>query len=891
MRIMFITTSNRYVDFVIAVADKMVRVFIFCVRRSPYPQLPLHSVGHCYHPNLEWKERKRKMLTLNETAQRLASYSLPEKLEYCRENVLDALERWKQTSDETAVTIEVILSYLDQDASIPPESLSQWRQAIDTHPDSNHIYQARAQGKRYLAQFSIANTRLKELWNGKGFEDLEPGDTAFPVRALPMIIEMAKMTDFQDVRERLERQKDQRLGAGRSQKTTIQPRDVRAVLQDLRNKDAASANQSVLFNQYTLTSVSAFIQQPPSTEHPTSAHTKTSTVQADLVNQFALDHPTLTEPAAFTKQSSLTDESFGGQFAHNDRDIPTEQPLTNPSTSADQPVTVNASSPSNQAVSTHHTTTNGARPKNPRLHRKRRKALDGTSHCPNKARRKSPERRLSTNSDGSDISSAPSIEKARKDRTSLSKPETMDESNMTDFGYLKDDWSETQEQDAVNTSNTAMEQTDGRGELDRLPAGVPEDGASMLGGMLAGASGFISPSRSPSASPRLSSSPNPGIDAAQHPAMQERELEVLRNAGRLDDALLMTVLHLEVGDDSEPVMLIDTLESKPTAKATPSHQRRSMAKASVMLLLPHHCPESEHWVLYVFFPSIKRLEYYDSLYDVDRCERHLAPVQACLSRLLDEECICRPVTGQCAQQSNAVDCGIYLLEAVNNLVNGRDVSTDLDPIAARLRWAHQLETFNQQRERETRCASRPAATPTPALRNVRPPVVDEFLSSFDETLRTSFANQSSLRQNKYTECERDHRWAAEQKQRCHRALLQSKQRLDMALRRMAYAQKHEQLARDAEPLLESNPPEAMFGGSSVTEFKLALQCFSEAAMADTSRMRNDFSAIEKSWTEALEKVWTAKVAETEAAESLSRWQNYAEEMFNIERESNQFFSL
>lgn len=598
------------------------------------------------------------MISLDETiAQRLANYSVTEKLEYCKETVLNSLEQWKRVSDQTAVTIEVILSYLGQDASIPPETLYQWRQALDTHPDANRIDQARSQAKRYLAQYEITNTRLKKLWNGKGFEDLEPGDTVFPVRAMPMIMKMAETTGFEDVSGRLERQKDRRLAAGRSKRTTIQPRDVQAVLQDLQVKDAASAKQlSSPLNQSV-----PIDHQPMST----STNRMSSAMKPDLVDQPTLNHST----AGPSKQSPFSDESFAYRnLADDELDTSTtRQPLPIPHTSMDQPVPVNASTSSyqascidqaiptngassaNQASPTSHPTAapDGARPTSPKPLRKRRKAVDGTYHGLNKPQRKSPGRRWSTSSSDSNVSSTASIELPRKDQTSLSKAdELMDERDITAVGLVSDEVSHTQDQDAVEKNRTAIETTDGWSDLADLPAGVfPEDGASMLGGTLDGPSSPISPP-SRSVSPRLPSH-SPSIDAAaQRRALQERELETLKSAeGRLDDRLLMKLLDLEV-KDSEPVMLIDTLQSKLTATAIPSQPRRSRAKKSVLLLLPHHCPESELWVLYVFFPSTKRLEYYDSLYDADRRERHLAPIQACLSRLLDEECICRATTGQ-----------------------------------------------------------------------------------------------------------------------------------------------------------------------------------------------------------------------------------------------------
>ncbi|KAL8708007.1 MAG: hypothetical protein Q9220_007049 [cf. Caloplaca sp. 1 TL-2023] len=136
----------------------------------------------------------------------------------------------------------------------------------------------------------------------------------------------------------------------------------------------------------------------------------------------------------------------------------------------------------------------------------------------------------------------------------------------------------------------------------------------------------------------------------------------------LDDSVLMALLHH--GMRSQCV-LVDCLALVTETPRPPSEARKSAARHAARIILPFHQAAVQHWILFVYYPRIHRLECFNSLASTTSsdCPSSVRKMlSSLLGRQIDSNIECHAIPSQ--QQSNSVDCGIYVIHHSHAICRG-----------------------------------------------------------------------------------------------------------------------------------------------------------------------------------------------------------------------------
>ena len=171
-----------------------------------------------------------------------------------------------------------------------------------------------------------------------------------------------------------------------------------------------------------------------------------------------------------------------------------------------------------------------------------------------------------------------------------------------------------------------------------------------------------------------------------------KSLDDLIGNRMLDDSVVMALLRH--GMRSQCV-LVDCLALVTETPPPPSEARKSAARHAARIILPFHQAAAQHWVLFVYYPRIHRLECYNSLESATSsdCPSSVRKMlSSLLSRQIDSNIGCHSIPSQ--QQSNGVDCGIYVIHHSHAICRGEFIvpTMAIDTHQLRRQYFHLLSS-------------------------------------------------------------------------------------------------------------------------------------------------------------------------------------------------------
>ncbi|KAL8724033.1 MAG: hypothetical protein Q9166_008169 [cf. Caloplaca sp. 2 TL-2023] len=146
----------------------------------------------------------------------------------------------------------------------------------------------------------------------------------------------------------------------------------------------------------------------------------------------------------------------------------------------------------------------------------------------------------------------------------------------------------------------------------------------------------------------------------------------------IDDSIIMVLLRILI-PQSPDILIVASITLDNDLSPRPSPKRQQLARSALRIFLPYHQPRAQHWVLYIYYPRLRRLEVYNSLaaHTESKC-----PIA--IKRLLEMLLVgdmgmgmgmeegkggeVRRCVGigeveemECPQQGNGVDCGVHVI--------------------------------------------------------------------------------------------------------------------------------------------------------------------------------------------------------------------------------------
>ncbi|KAL9597202.1 MAG: hypothetical protein Q9219_005289 [cf. Caloplaca sp. 3 TL-2023] len=174
--------------------------------------------------------------------------------------------------------------------------------------------------------------------------------------------------------------------------------------------------------------------------------------------------------------------------------------------------------------------------------------------------------------------------------------------------------------------------------------------------------------------------------------LSAQSLDDLIGNRMLDDSVVMALLGH--GMRSQCV-LIDCLALVAATPPPPSEARKSAARQAARIILPFHQAAAQHWVLFVYYPRIHRLECFNSLESTTSsdCPGSVRTMLSSLfGRQMDSGIECHSIPSQ--QQSNGVDCGIYVIHHSHAICRGEFIvpTMAIDTHQLRRQYFHLLSS-------------------------------------------------------------------------------------------------------------------------------------------------------------------------------------------------------
>ncbi|KAI4254293.1 MAG: hypothetical protein LQ352_003176 [Teloschistes flavicans] len=208
--------------------------------------------------------------------------------------------------------------------------------------------------------------------------------------------------------------------------------------------------------------------------------------------------------------------------------------------------------------------------------------------------------------------------------------------------------------------------------------------------------------------------------AAPKPAEPDPDLFYGKDRRLSDATISKMVSHMNLGE----CLLIDSLQVDQLPSTEPSHERVQAASKAPLIVLPFHDTIMQHWSLGIYRPSIKLITYYDSMIDLGVARRAEPAIRRVLSWILKESvedvswqiivsespsdsishvplcCILYAswnygrltdnLLQSICQQSNDVDCGVFLLEVLRTIVDCEPLPIAVDCQHLRQAWDDRL---------------------------------------------------------------------------------------------------------------------------------------------------------------------------------------------------------
>ncbi|KAI9773241.1 MAG: hypothetical protein M1839_002203 [Geoglossum umbratile] len=234
-------------------------------------------------------------------------------------------------------------------------------------------------------------------------------------------------------------------------------------------------------------------------------------------------------------------------------------------------------------------------------------------------------------------------------------------------------------------------------------------------------------------------------------SLSKRDLQTLREGYKLNSNVINAMLEMT---PSRTCHIIDPLLFKPswTVEGSRSSRLPPLLKPEcAVILVPIHHPVEDHWTLVSVYIEAGVWIHLDSLSSPARTQEvqddlpafleWLAVRNQCLRDIeWEEDCKFRFNYQPVDQQVNDVDCGIYLIENANRIMQNRPLSDPINPASLRLCYARQLYEAKRHSDADQRLAQH-SSTFSPSLHRT----LDYMFEAIDLDKRQLFRSKSRLK--------------------------------------------------------------------------------------------------------------------------------------------------